>query len=138
MRRRHALPLVALAGICALALVPSGTAAKAHRSTHKYATQISIKLLPEKGKIKGKVTSEKDACVKGREVFLNFLGSEEPLDPPEFANGRGVYIILSDPQSDPPPPLPEGTYKTHVKKLELGHNKICKAAESEVLSNPPQ
>ena len=48
-----------LAGICALALVTGGAAAKGHHSTQKYATHISIKLLPDKGEIKGKVTSRR-------------------------------------------------------------------------------
>ena len=89
VRRKHTLPLVALAGICALALVTSGAAAKGHHSTQKYATHISIKLLPDQGEIKGKVTSEKDACVRKREVFLNFLGEETPLNPREFASRKG-------------------------------------------------
>ena len=130
VRRKHTLPLVALAGVCALALVTSGAAAKEHRSTQKYATHISIKLLPDVGAIKGKVTSEKDACVRKREVFLNFLGEETPLDPRDFASPKGNYLILSDALS-----LPEGTYLTHVKKLDLG-NKICKPARSEVVSAP--
>jgi hypothetical protein len=133
VRLKHTLPLVALAGICALALVTSGAAAKEHQSTQKYATHISIKLLPDQGLIKGKVTSDKAACVRKREVFLNFLGEETPLNPLEFASRKGRYIIHSD-----TPPLPEGTYLTHVKKLKLDSGKICKPARSEVLSNPPQ
>jgi hypothetical protein len=131
VRRKHTLPLVALAGICALALLTSGAAAKGHRSTQKFATNISIRLLPDQGLIKGKVTSKKDACVNNREVFLNFLGTETPLNPPEFASRKGRYIIHSD-----APPLPEGTYLTHVKRLKLSRHKICKPAKSEVLSNP--
>jgi hypothetical protein len=133
VRRKHTLPLAALAGICALALVTSGAAAKGHHSSQKYATHISINLLPDQGLIKGKVTSKKGACVNNREVFLNFLGEETPLNPPEFASRKGRYIIHSD-----TPPLPEGTYLTHVKKLKLGSGKICKPARSEVLSNPAQ
>jgi hypothetical protein len=134
VRRKHTLPLVALAGICALALVTSGAAAKGHR-TQKFATHISIKLIPDQGEITGKITSQKDACVSKREVFLNFLGTETPLNPREFASRKGRYFIFSDPVPDPPP-LPEGTYLTHVKRLELGRHKICKPAESEVVSNP--
>ena len=130
MRPKHTLPLVALAGICALALVTSGAAAKGHR-THKFATHISIKLIPDQGEITGKITSQKDACVSKREVFLNFLGTETPLNPREFASRKGRYFIFSD-----APPLPEGTYLTHVKKLKLGSGKICKPARSEVVSNP--
>ena len=63
-------------------------------------------------------------------MFLNFLGEETPLHPREFASRKGVYFIFSD-----APPLPEGTYLTHVKKLTLG-NKICKPARSEVVSVP--
>ena len=136
MRRKHTLPLVALAGICALALVTSGAAAKEHHSTQKYATHISIKLLPDQGLIKGKVTSDKGACVRKREVFLNFLGAETPLNPPEFASRKGRYFIFSDPSVSPPPPLPEGTYFTHVKRVKLGSGKICKPARSEIVSNP--
>jgi len=131
VRRKHTLPLVALAGICALALVTTGAAAKGHHSTQKYATHISIKLLPDQGEIKGKVTSKKDACVRKREVFLNFLGEETPLHPREFASPKGVYFLFSDAA-----PLPEGTYLTHVKRLDLGNHKICKPARSEVVSNP--
>lgn len=137
MRRKHTLPLVALAGICALALVTSGAAAKGHHSTKKFATHISIKLIPDQGEITGKITSKKDACVSKREVFLNFLGTETPLNPREFASRKGRYFIFSDPSVSPPPPLPEGTYFTHVKRLELSRHKICKAAQSEVLSNSP-
>jgi hypothetical protein len=136
VRRKHTLSLVALAGVCALALVTSGAAAKEHRSTQKFATHISIKLLPDQGEIKGRITSEKDACVRKREVFLNFLGTESPLNPREFASRKGRYFIFSDPSVSPPPPLPEGTYFTHVKRLDLGNHKVCKPAESEVLSNP--
>ena len=52
VRRKYTLPLVALVGICALALVTGGAAAKGHHSTQKYATHISIKLLPDSGEIK--------------------------------------------------------------------------------------
>jgi hypothetical protein len=65
------------------------------------------------------------------QVFLNFLGEETPLNPREFASRKGVYFIFSD-----APPLPEGTYLTHVKRLHLGNHKICKPARSEVVSNP--
>jgi hypothetical protein len=133
MRRKHTRPLVALAGVCALALVPSGAAAKAHGSTQKFATQISIKLIPDKGKIKGKITSEKKACVKDREVLLNFNGAETPLTPPEFSSRKGRYFIFSTDTLT----LPEGTYLTHVKKLKLGNDKVCKPAKSEVLSVRP-
>jgi hypothetical protein len=30
--------------------------------------------------------------------------------------------------------LPEGTYFTHVKRLELGKHRICNPAQSEVVS----
>ena len=132
MRRKHTLPLAALAGICALALVTSGAAAKGHHSTKKYATHISIKLLPDQGEIKGRITSQKDACVSRREVFLNFLGTETPLDPREFASRRGVYFIFSTDTTS----LPEGTYFTHIKRLKLSRHKICKPSQSEVASVP--
>ena len=132
VRRKHTLSLVALAGICALALLTSGAAAKGHR-THKFATHISINLLPDQGEITGKITSKKDACVSKREVFLNFLGTETPLDPREFASRKGVYFIFTDAQGSP---LPEGTYFAHIKRLKLGRHKICKATQSEVVSNP--
>src|SRR4029077_2222741 len=90
VRRKHTLPLVALAGICALALVTSGAAAKEHQRTQKFATQISIQLLPDQGEIQGIVNSEKGACVKKREVFLNFNGQETRLHPRSFTTRVGV------------------------------------------------
>jgi hypothetical protein len=131
VRRKHTLPLAALAGICAFALLTSGAAAKRHHSTQKYATHISITLVPDFGEITGKITSRKDACVSKREVFLNFLGTETPLNPREFASRKGRYFIFND-----TPTLPEGTYFTHIKRLELGSHRICKPAQSEVVSNP--
>jgi hypothetical protein len=64
-------------------------------------------------------------------VFLNFLGEGDAAPPARVRQPKGVYFIFSD-----APPLPEGTYLTHVKRLDLGNHKICKPARSEVVSNP--
>ena len=69
--------------------------------------------------------------MRKREVFLNFLGEETPLDPREFASRKGDYFIFSDAL-----PLPEGTYLTHVKKLDLGNHRISAAQVGALDSDP--